>query len=98
MLKVAIAWMMWRGMSFGGHCRWRTKSNSSNHERLASYLNKRQTGSPPDSPAPEKYENPDWCQYTAEFLYHGLFARKDDGQRQFSLICLHLAISKKLKW
>jgi tetratricopeptide (TPR) repeat protein len=65
------------------------------HERLASYFEQKANQEvPPDSPAPEKYENPDWCQYTAEFLYHGLFARKDDGQRQF---LSHLFASRYLK-
>ncbi|HYW22495.1 MAG TPA: tetratricopeptide repeat protein [Nodularia sp. (in: cyanobacteria)] len=54
------------------------------HELLAKYFeqlaNKEAT---PDSPPPAKYENPDWRKDTAEFLYHSLFANRDEGQRQF---------------
>jgi tetratricopeptide (TPR) repeat protein len=65
------------------------------HERLASYFEQKANQEvPPDSPAPEQYENPDWCQYTAEFLYHALFARRDHGQRQF---LSHLFASRYLK-
>jgi tetratricopeptide (TPR) repeat protein len=65
------------------------------HERLASYYEQKANQEvPPDSPAPEKYENPDWRQHTAEFLYHALFARRDEGQRQF---LSHLFASRYLK-
>ncbi|WP_414530944.1 tetratricopeptide repeat protein, partial [Nodularia chucula] len=54
------------------------------HELLAKYFeqlaNKEVS---PDSPPPAKYDNADWREYTAEFLYHALFARRDEGQRQF---------------
>ncbi|MBW4575331.1 MAG: tetratricopeptide repeat protein [Aphanothece sp. CMT-3BRIN-NPC111] len=54
------------------------------HELLAKYFEEQANQEvSSDSPAPAKYDNPDWCQYTAEFLYHALFARRDDGQRQF---------------
>jgi len=38
---------------------------------------------PPDSPPPAQYNNPDWCKHIAEFLYHALFSRRRDTQRQF---------------
>lgn len=47
-----------------------------------------------DSHELEKYENADWRQYTAEFLYHALFAWRDEGQRQF---IFHLFASRYLK-
>ncbi|MEH2036289.1 tetratricopeptide repeat protein [Nostoc sp.] len=54
------------------------------HELLATYFEKYADQEvSPDNPAPKKYENSDWRQYTAEFLYHALFARRDEGQRQF---------------
>ncbi|MFN6571296.1 tetratricopeptide repeat protein [Dendronalium sp. ChiSLP03b] len=33
-----------------------------------------------DNPEPEKYENSQWCAYTAEYIYHALFADRK-GQR-----------------
>jgi len=54
------------------------------HELLARYFEQQADEEvSADSPAPAKYENSDWCQYTAEFLYHALYARRDEGQRQF---------------
>jgi len=54
------------------------------HELLASYFEQQADEEvSAESPAPAKYENSDWCQYTAEFLYHALYARRDEGQRQF---------------
>ncbi|MEA5580010.1 tetratricopeptide repeat protein [Nodularia harveyana UHCC-0300] len=54
------------------------------HELLAKYFeqlaNKEVS---PDSSPPAKYENADWREYTAESLYHALFANRDEGQRQF---------------
>ncbi|GBE93901.1 tetratricopeptide repeat protein [Nostoc cycadae] len=47
-----------------------------------------------DSPEPEKYENADWRQCTAEFIYHALFARRDEGQREF---IYHLFASRYMK-
>jgi tetratricopeptide (TPR) repeat protein len=37
----------------------------------------------PDSPPPERYNNPDWQEYRIEFLYHLLFSRRADSQVQF---------------
>jgi len=37
----------------------------------------------PDSPPPERYNNPDWREYRVEFLYHLLFSRRADSQLQF---------------
>jgi tetratricopeptide (TPR) repeat protein len=37
----------------------------------------------PDSPPPERYNNPDWREYRIEFLYHLLFSRRADSQVQF---------------
>ncbi|MGB7442146.1 MAG: tetratricopeptide repeat protein [Coleofasciculaceae cyanobacterium] len=43
-----------------------------------------QTNYPPNaSPSSAQYNNPDWREYTAEFLYHALFARRKDIQVQF---------------
>jgi tetratricopeptide (TPR) repeat protein len=54
------------------------------HELLASYFEQQADEEvSAESPAPAKYENSDWRQYTAEFLYHALYARRDEGQRQF---------------
>ncbi|MEP0886371.1 tetratricopeptide repeat protein [Trichocoleus sp. ST-U3] len=54
------------------------------HELLASYFEQQADEEvSAESPIPAKYENSDWCQYTAEFLYHALYARRDEGQRQF---------------
>jgi len=54
------------------------------HELLASYFEQQADKEvSAGSPAPAKYENSDWCQYTAEFLYHALYARRDEGQRHF---------------
>ncbi len=54
------------------------------HELLASYFEQQADEEvSADSPAPTKYENSDWCQYTVEFLYYALYARRDEGQRQF---------------
>lgn len=65
------------------------------HELLATYFeNQANQEVAPDSPEPEKYNNSDWCQYTAEFLYHALFARRDEGQRQF---LSHFFASRYLK-
>jgi tetratricopeptide (TPR) repeat protein len=52
------------------------------HELLASYFEQQANQEvSPDSSAPAKYENPDWREYTAESIYHALFANRD-GQRQ----------------
>ncbi|MEH2252079.1 tetratricopeptide repeat protein [Nostoc sp.] len=65
------------------------------HELLATYFEKQANQEvAPDSPEPEKYDNSDWRQYTAEFLYHALFARRDEGQRQF---ISHFFASRYLK-
>ncbi|WP_298911266.1 tetratricopeptide repeat protein [uncultured Nostoc sp.] len=65
------------------------------HELLATYFEKRANQEvAPDSPEPEKYDNSDWRQYTAEFLYHALFARRNEGQRQF---ISHFFASRYLK-
>jgi hypothetical protein len=54
------------------------------HELLASYFEQQADEEvSADSPAPAKYENSDWRQYTVEFLYYALYARRDEGQRQF---------------
>ncbi|MEH2260926.1 tetratricopeptide repeat protein [Nostoc sp.] len=54
------------------------------HEMLTRYFEQQANQEvAPDSPQPEKYDNSDWRQDTAEFLYHALFARRDEGQRQF---------------
>ena len=37
----------------------------------------------PDSPPPERYNNPDWRESRTEFLYHLLFSRRPDSQVQF---------------
>lgn len=37
----------------------------------------------PDSPPPERYNNPDWREYRIEFLYHLLFSRRADNEAQF---------------
>jgi tetratricopeptide (TPR) repeat protein len=37
----------------------------------------------PDSPPPERYNNPDWREYRIEFLYHLLFTRRAKSQVQF---------------
>lgn len=37
----------------------------------------------PDRAVIIKYENPDWCQYTSEYLYYSLFARTTDVQVNF---------------
>ncbi|MBD1893758.1 tetratricopeptide repeat protein [Coleofasciculus sp. FACHB-129] len=53
------------------------------HELLASYFEQQANQEvSPDSSAPAKYENPDWREYTAESIYHALFANRDDGQYQ----------------
>ncbi|MBD2164768.1 hypothetical protein H6G04_10170 [Calothrix membranacea FACHB-236] len=65
------------------------------HELLAIYFDQKANQEvSADSPELEKYENADWRQYTAEFLYHALFARRDEGQRQF---LFHLFASRYLK-
>ncbi|HIK04076.1 MAG TPA: tetratricopeptide repeat protein [Trichormus sp. M33_DOE_039] len=65
------------------------------HELLAIYFEQQANQEvTQDSPEPEKYENADWRQYTAEFLYHALFAIRDEGQRQF---ISHLFASRYLK-
>ncbi|MEH2171327.1 tetratricopeptide repeat protein [Nostoc sp.] len=65
------------------------------HELLATYFDKQANQEvATDSPEPEKYDNSDWRQYTAEFLYHALFARRDEGQRQF---ISHFFASRYLK-
>jgi len=37
----------------------------------------------PDSPPPERYNNPDWRECRIEFLYHLLFSRRADSQELF---------------
>jgi len=37
----------------------------------------------PDSPPPERYNNPDWRESRTEFLYHLLFSRRADSEVQF---------------
>nr|WP_322745327.1 tetratricopeptide repeat protein [Coleofasciculus sp. LEGE 07081] len=37
---------------------------------------------PPDSPPPMLYNNSDWRELIAEFLYHSVFSRRSDTQRQ----------------
>jgi len=65
------------------------------HELLAKYFEEQANQEvSSESPAHAKYENPDWRQYTAEFLYHALFAKRDEGQRQF---LSHLFASRYLK-
>ncbi|BAY19630.1 tetratricopeptide TPR_2 [Anabaenopsis circularis NIES-21] len=65
------------------------------HELLAKYFEQRANQEVAlDSPEPEKYENADWRQYTAEFIYHALFARRDEGQREF---IYHLFASRYMK-
>ncbi|AUS99978.1 hypothetical protein CLI64_06040 [Nostoc sp. CENA543] len=65
------------------------------HELLAIYFEQQANQEVTQySPEPEKYENADWRQHTAEFLYHALFARRDEGQRQF---ISHLFASRYLK-
>ncbi|MEH2073659.1 MAG: tetratricopeptide repeat protein [Nostoc sp.] len=65
------------------------------HELLATYFEQQANQEvAPDSPDPEKYDNYDWRQYTAEFLYHALFGRRDEGQRQF---LSHFFASRYLK-
>jgi tetratricopeptide (TPR) repeat protein len=65
------------------------------HELLASYFEQQADEEvSADSPAPAKYENSDWCQYTAEFLYYALYARRDEGQRHF---LSHLFASRHFK-
>ncbi len=39
----------------------------------------------PGTPLTEQIENPDWCTYKAEFLYHRFFAEPSEQQRQFLL-------------
>jgi hypothetical protein len=64
------------------------------HELLASYFEQQADEEvPANSPAPTKYENSDWRRYTSEFLYHALFARRDEGQRQ---LLSHLFASRYL--
>lgn len=65
------------------------------HELLANYFEQWANQEvAPDSPEPEKYENTDWRQCTAEFIYHALFARRDEGQREF---IYHLFASRYMK-
>ena len=65
------------------------------HELLATYFEQQANQEvAPDSPESEKYDNYDWRQYTAEFLYHALFARRDQGQHQF---LSHFFASRYLK-
>ncbi|HEY9670997.1 MAG TPA: tetratricopeptide repeat protein [Waterburya sp.] len=53
------------------------------HGLLADYFKERaEREVPPDSPPPAQYNNPDWCSYIAEFLYHSLFSRRGDTERQ----------------
>ena len=48
----------------------------------------------PDSPPPEKYNNPDWRSNTAEYLYHALFSRRSNTQLAF---ISHLFASRYLR-
>ncbi|MBD2436253.1 tetratricopeptide repeat protein [Nostoc sp. FACHB-110] len=65
------------------------------HELLAKYFEQRANQEvTSDSPEPQKYENADWRQCTAEFIYHALFARRDEGQREF---IYHLFASRYMK-
>ncbi|NET32379.1 MAG: tetratricopeptide repeat protein, partial [Cyanothece sp. SIO1E1] len=54
------------------------------HGQLADYFAAQSNRKvPPDSPSPAKYENPDWREQSAEFLYHLLFTERTDCQAQF---------------
>ena len=54
------------------------------HGLLADYFKERaEREVPPDSPPPAQYNNPDWCSHIVEFLYHSLFSRRGDTERQF---------------
>ncbi|HLP92172.1 MAG TPA: tetratricopeptide repeat protein [Nostocaceae cyanobacterium] len=65
------------------------------HELLANYFEQQANKEVPlDRPEIEKYENADWRLHIAEFLYHSLFAKRDEGQRKF---IYHLFASRYLK-
>jgi tetratricopeptide (TPR) repeat protein len=54
------------------------------HELLADYFEERANQEVPiDSPPSAQYENLNWCEHITEFLYHALFSRRGDTQRQF---------------
>ena len=54
------------------------------HALLASYFEQKATNEVPTSSSPpDQYENPEWRKYTAEYLYHGLFAKRSDCEQKF---------------
>jgi tetratricopeptide (TPR) repeat protein len=54
------------------------------HEILAQYfLEQSDQEVLPESPPPQKYENPDWRQLRADYLYHLLFIRQSDSHTIF---------------
>jgi tetratricopeptide (TPR) repeat protein len=66
------------------------------HEILAQYfLDLSNKKVPADSPSSEKYENPEWREPRAEYLYHLLFTGRQDTQPQF---VTHLLESRFWGW
>ncbi|MBD1878113.1 tetratricopeptide repeat protein [Coleofasciculus sp. FACHB-T130] len=67
--------------------RWQCKANQrkfrETHALLAKYFERLANEEVhPDNAPPDQYENSKWREYTAESIYHALFANRDSGQRQ----------------
>ncbi|NER33877.1 MAG: tetratricopeptide repeat protein [Oscillatoria sp. SIO1A7] len=67
--------------------RFQCKNNQSKfhqtHAKLAQYFQRLANEAVhPEAPAPDKYESPEWREFTAESIYHALFANRDEGQRE----------------
>lgn len=53
------------------------------HKQLADYFNKKASRILPGKPTFLKYEDPEWCEYIGEFLYHACFAQDENFESQF---------------
>jgi len=64
-------------------CKANQKKFRETHALLARYFERLANGEVnAEQAAPTRYENSKWREYTAESIYHALFAKRDEGQHQ----------------
>jgi tetratricopeptide (TPR) repeat protein len=64
-------------------CKANQKKFRETHALLAKYFQRLANGEVnAEQAAPTRYENSKWREYTAESIYHALFANRDEGQHQ----------------
>ncbi len=64
-------------------CKANQKKFRETHALLAKYFQRLANGEVnAEQAAPARYENSKWREYTAESIYHALFANRDEGQHQ----------------